>query len=293
MPPADRLPPDGYLGAFRVVSDAAEVRQAGEWMVAALHGWGLVSGLVPDAFESFGRIFHPALSEVTGRDLPLRATGESKAGVPVHAGRDGVLWREVSWREVAEANGTAAHPAMEWTSITGSYDFGWSGSQPGIWEEVPEHGSLPPRVARVLCEVLAAFTTTPDRCWCAVWEGYGDLIGLRSYDRLPRLSLEHRPMILAEGPVSAVAETSFSDPALQVSPGRPYRSPSLWWPDDRAWCVGSDVDLQTTYLGASSACVDRLIGDGRIEAMRVTADQSLAFDADTVNPPPAGDRSRA
>jgi hypothetical protein len=206
----------------------------------------------------------------------------------------------VSWREVSEANGTVAHAAMEWTAITGSYELSWGGMQPGVWEQVPERGSLPLRVARVVCKILGAFTSTPERCWCAVWEGHGDLIGLRSDQTLPRLALTHRPMIVAAGPVSAVPATSFRDPVPGPSPAEGswqmverYRSPSLWWPDNRAWCVASDVDLQTTYLGASSGCVDHLIADGRLEVMRVPADQLVTIDADTINPRPTGDRARA
>jgi hypothetical protein len=261
------------------VDDPADVERAGAWAISAMHGWGVVSGLVPDAFERFARIFHPALRE---------------------APEDAGPWREVSWREVADANGRIAHPAMEWTAITGSYELSWGGMQPGLWDQVPKRGSLPQRVARALCEVLGAYTTTPERCWCAVWEGHEDLIGLRSDAALPRLAAKHRPMIVAEGPLNAVPEKSFSDPAPVSPPGQEhppvvghYRSPSLWWPADRAWCVASDVDLQTTYVGASSDCVDRLIADNRIEVMPVTADQSTTIDADTVNPPPAGDRERA
>jgi hypothetical protein len=199
-----------------------------------------------------------------------------------------------------EANAKVAHPAMEWTAITGSYEFSWGGEQHGIWEQVPARGSLPQRVARAVCETLIDFTTTPDRCWCAVWEGHADLIGLRSDQSRPRLALPHRSMLLAEGPMSAVPETSFSDPVPSSSPERDrwravyrYRSPSLWWPDDRAWCVASDVDLQTTLVGASSDCIDRLVSDSRLEAMRVTADQWVTVEADSVNPTPAGDPDRA
>lgn len=270
---------DGYLSPFRLVDDPAEVDRAGSWAISAMHGRGVVSDLVPDAFERYARIFHPALRE------PAQDDGQ---------------WRDVSWREVAEANGRIAHPAMEWTAVTGSYELSWGGMQPGLWDRVPGRGTLPKRVARALCDVLQAYTTTPERCWCAVWDGYGDLIGVSSDATLPRLAAKHRPMIVAEGPLNAVPETSFSDPIPGSPPGHEhrrmaehYRSPSLWWPDDRAWCVASDVDLQSTYLGASSACVDRLVADNRIEVMAVTADQPITFDADTVNPPPAGDRDRA
>jgi hypothetical protein len=69
-----------------------------------------------------------------------------------------------------------------------------------------------------------------------------------------------------------------------------YRSPSLWWPDDRSWCVASDVDVQTTYIGASADCVARLLADDELEALPITASQSVRIDADTINPQPTGEQ---
>lgn len=282
---------------MRVVDDASELAGASDWLIAATHGWGTVRSMVPETFAGYARIFHPAMREADERDLPLRGPFESRTGVPVQIREYGVPWREVRWREVAEANGKVAHRAMEWTAITGSYEYAWSGMQPGLWEEAPEHGSLPLRLTRRLCEVLTAFTATAQRCWCGVWDGYGDLCGLAFDDRLPRLAMKHRPMIAATGPLNTIPERSFSDPF--TDPGRRsvqgYRSPSLWWPDDRAWCVATDVDLQTTYLGASADCVDRLLHDDQLEleTMTATADQSVTRDADTINGTPAGDPATA
>jgi hypothetical protein len=45
------------------------------------------------------------------------------------------------------------------------------------------------------------------------------------------------------------------------------QSPTLWWPDDRAWCVASEVDFHSTYVGGSRQLIDRLLGDERIEAL--------------------------
>jgi hypothetical protein len=70
-----------------------------------------------------------------------------------------------------------------------------------------------------------------------------------------------------------------------------YQSPSLWFPDDRTWCAATDVDLRTTYLGASAECVAQLLDDGHLEVMQVTAEQSVTIDADTINPTPLGDRN--
>jgi hypothetical protein len=221
----------------------------------------------------------------------------------------------VRWREIAEANGKIAHPAMQWPSITASHDIG-PGTQPGLWERAPQPDSLPLRLTRVLCEILADFTRTQERCWCAVWEGYGYMVGLRSDSTLPRLAMWNRPMIVACGPLSAVPEKSFTDGyraatmPIRLYPVRAtrevwastgfadapehdtgwesvesYRSPSLWWPDDRAWCVATDVEMRETYLGASRACVNRLLTDERLEIMRVTADQDITWESDVINGP--------
>lgn len=300
--PPDRCDDDGmtagarYLGAMRVVERAGEIAQGGTWILEATHGWANVHSLVPDVFERYARIFHPAMREADERDLPLLGPHEAKTGAPVRTRGDGLVWCEVTWAEVAQANGRAAHAAMEWTAITGSYEFDWHGMQPGIWDRVPQRGSLPLRLARRLCDHLAHFTDTPELCWCASWEGDGNLIGLRSDLMLPRLAMRQRPMLVARGPLRTVTEKSFTDgfePWDQ--PEHPqfaehYRSPSLWWPDDRAWCVATDVDLQSTYVGASAECVDRLLQDERLEVMQTSAEQSVTIDADTINPTPLGQR---
>jgi hypothetical protein len=54
--------------------------------------------------------------------------------------------------------------------------------------------------------------------------------------------------------------------------------------------VATDVDLQTTYLGASAVCVEQLLTDERLEVMPVTPEQSVTIDADTINPTLLSDR---
>jgi hypothetical protein len=149
---------------------------------------------------------------MTLKSMPnIRRPGESKHGVPARIRHNGVPWCEVSWAEVARANGRVAHPAMGWTAITGSYKYDWQGMQPGVWDEGPRRGSLPLRLTERLCELLARFTATAELCWCAGWEGEGNMIGLRSDLGLPRLAMRNRGMILARGPLSAVPERSFTD----------------------------------------------------------------------------------
>ena len=81
------------------------------------------------------------------------------------------------------------------------------------------------------------------------------------------------------GPVGLAATNLADEPAEQ--------SANLWWPDDRAWFVATDIDLMTTYVGGSAACIADLLAADGLEAAVVPADQRVTWDADTVNPLPA------
>jgi len=60
-------------------------------------------------------------------------------------------------------------------------------------------------------------------------------------------------MILFSGGI-ALADTRFGGDVFGMS-AHP------WWSEDHAWCVATDIDLMTTYLGASAACVDAVLAD--------------------------------
>ena len=141
-------------------------------------------------------------------------------------------------------------------------------------------------LVRRLAAVLAQHTATPHHAWFAIWEGYGWLSGTTLYfhppgwrglasrlhrrraDRaeaarraplqatlaaLPQLQLPHRTYHLLSGPVTAVNGI--------VEPGAVDRPqvPDLWWPDDRAWFVATDTDLDWTYVGGTVALSDALL----------------------------------
>lgn len=241
---------DFALGELRMERNVSPA----DWVVAGVRNFEHdVGSLVPLGFDAYARVFHPA--------------GLS----------DGQISIEVSWADVAAANGRVAHPAMEWIAITGDWRFEHGGGgQDGVWNVPPSLGSLPVRQAPTLSALLAAFTTEPSRCWFAIWDGYA---GARYPRDGPRVAMPQRPMVLFTGPLSA-ATTSFSEP-----PGD--QRAQLWWPDDRRWCVATDVDLMTTYVGGSVECIDAILGDPQLEALPVSVDQSVTWQADTINPTPA------
>jgi hypothetical protein len=128
----------------------------------------------------------------------------------------------------------------------------------------------------MLAAVLSGFTATPSECWFGVWEGYGGTPFQRGM--VPLIAMPQRKMALLRGPLHA-AGTAFS--------GWDWPdSASLWWPDDRAWCVATDIDLMSTYVGGSAECIDAVLGDTRLEAFAVTVDQTVHWQSDTLNPTP-------
>jgi hypothetical protein len=231
-------------------SAGAPDASAASWVVEGLHGFAeSVLSLVPAGFEAYGRIFHPAwLSD------------------PV---------KSVSWHQVAEANGRVAHHAMQWESITGSRGFYHGDHQPGIWDQEPMEGSLPQELASLLASLLTRHTATPQRCWFAVWEGFGCLEF--GDGEPPAFQIPGRRLMLLTGPTTAVLTSLCAPPWWQ--------SPNLWWPDDRAWCVATEVDLMSTYVGGTRQCIEELVARRDLEAMIANPGDGITWQSDELNPP--------
>jgi hypothetical protein len=221
-----------------------------DWIVSGLRGFAAsVLSLVPEGFSAYVRVFHPA----------YRAAG--------------VGWTPVRWHEIAAANGKRAHAGMQLCALTGSHHF-MNHPQPGVFDRPPRDGSLPPELAAHLATALAAHTATPDRCWFAVWNGFG---GTPSHVRAaPTFRVPHREYHLLEGPVPAAAESFLEAPAMQL--------PNLWWPDDRAWCVASEIDLNTTYIGCDQATSDEIFALRDVEALAIDPATGVTDHSDLLNP---------
>lgn len=227
----------------------------GAWVAPALRPFGehVVGSLVPRFFDAYARVFHPAVRYVGDDDI------------------------EVPWSEVAAANRTVAHPVMEWGSLTGSMDFFEDADQSPLWDQAPARGHLPVGVAEALVEVLRGHTGTPDDVFFGVWSGFGFVVGPPAVTA-PALALPGRDHWLLRGPIDLAASNMAEEPSEQ--------SASLWWPADRAWFVATDIDLVTTFVGGSAACIADVLACPALEAARVPVDQRFTWDADTVNPLP-------
>jgi hypothetical protein len=116
----------------------------------------------------------------------------------------------------------------------------------------------------------------PDVCWFAVWEGFGFEELNRYYHAFPRIQVPYRAYFLFQGSLETVMTFVWG--------GHVWQSPNIWWPDDRAWCVATEIDLDSTYIGGSQACIDQIVADPEFEAFRTTIDARVDIGGDTMNP---------
>jgi hypothetical protein len=182
--------------------------------------------------------------------------------------------RIVRWRDVAAWSGVALGSNTQFPTIALPQDapeseLPWSGSS-------PKEGALAGTDIAALADILAAETTTPDRCWFCLWEGYGSgsRRGLAApgqplqlypdpippqVRRGPRVSMPVRDYFLLTGPIDSVTRST-----VLADDGQ---TPNLSWPEDRAWCVASEIDLPWTYVAGSKELAGRLPSNVRIEAL--------------------------
>ena len=223
------------------------------WIAERIRGWsgeekGSVGTRIPEGFESYARIFHPA--EYRSEDRK---------------------WHRVSWATVAECYGKVVHPQMDFCKLA---NLKWT--EHPSWGSRPDMGSLPEEECRPLVDVLSEFTSTRERCYFGVWEGYAGIDASldRGVAKLESPDLD-RAYYIFRGPLDGVLSFykwwSFN------------QAPNIWWPEDRAWCVATEIDDSETYVGGSAACIERVLACPELEALPIAIDARIDHYGDTIN----------
>ncbi len=259
---------------------SAEIAAA-NWLRPLLRPFGSgVAAIVPSGFPAYARILHPALAR----------NGE-----------------HVRWDVIAARSSRIMHRLAQFHAIAASRTPVTPGSVPRDGMEPPQ-GNLPAEQLRALCAILARHTRSCAACWFCVWEGYGWLngstavvtaiynpdgrqisnaaSGLNAFAApvfpaevdAPRVNLPQRSYFLLEGPLEAATDLGWT-----VGDAFFPQSPNLFWPQDHAWCVASEIDLFCTLVAGSQVMVEELVADSRLEAWRVEPDDPIAYDSDQIN----------
>lgn len=255
----DRRPPRSAASA-----------EPARWLTDRVDIWGpdWVTNMVGPGFAAYARLLHPLAGEPGGP----------------------------TWAEVARANGRVMHPSVQWDKICGPEPFSPDDRRlrgPGYPGD-PDPGNLTGWALEALCAVLAGHTTTPQTCYFAVWDGCG-AVGERepspgsSFTAYrgpgpkpppprpaprewqvdlsgPRFPMPHRSTFyLFEGHVGEAMRIGRWHDETWFVP----KSPHFLWPADHAWCVGTEVDYDSTFIGGSRELVDELCGSEVLEVLHI------------------------
>jgi hypothetical protein len=239
-----------------------------DWIAGRLLPWGAdvgtrVCAIVPVGYEAYLRVFHHAEEHVGSESIRRR------------------------WSELAQRSGRQMHPAVQFDRFA--------------WPNPPQEGSLDRQEATALVSLLRAHTTTPTHCWLAIWHGFSQLTGSvqvhavggrglrawlqqrrvarrvappRDLAAAPTVSLPNREYFLYRGPIDVV-------PRFEHLPWH-LQTPNMWWPEDRAWFVATEIDFDSTLVACTRACGAALLGSD-LEVIEVSSETRLDIDGDTVN----------
>jgi hypothetical protein len=251
-----------------------------EWIADRLAPFGSgVTAIVPDGFEAYVRVFHPATDRNNNQSI--------------------------RWSDMAAKSGRTMHRLAQFHAINGP---ALTGVDPAV--NGPENGNLSPHLLKALCAAVSVHTGTPESCYFCLWEGYGwcrdtggqsivfTPIGYSGpaeepfgyTDSVPefirravasewRVHLPGRDYLFFEGAIEGATDFGSYLTAEYFIP----QSPNLFWPQDHAWCVASEIDLYCTLVGGSKVLAESLTANPALEAWRVFPEDPVTRDSDTIN----------
>ena len=160
----------------------------------------------------------------------------------------------------------------------------------------PEPGNLDAPQLAALCAILAVHTSAADDCWFCLWDGWGWSHGSPAVARLgsdapvppaidadvlagPKVRLPGREYFLFTGPLGAILGAGWEpEPGFRIP-----QSPSLFWPDDRTWCVATEIDFESTLVAGSAQLIDQILNSASLDAWPIAPSDSLRSDGDQIN----------
>lgn len=265
--------------------ETAKNARDAQWVQEALRrgDFGRVSGVVPLDFEACVAILHPAQKYVCTADNLEGIRAGTEQPVPVR-------WSDVAATSVPVIYGSASQrvlgiPLSRPTQYRRLRDGGWivepiggdNGLTPLIrigdtWIDGPEEGSLSPDLALPLVGLLRTATNTPAACWFGLWEGFGFLSEAQRAG--VSIAAQHRRWLLYRGAVEQLTNSFDSWP----------QSANLVWPEDRSWCLATEIDAQCTLIAGSGELISAIHDEPSLEVQAASPGDRLPNLDDVLSP---------
>ncbi len=295
---------------FETAKNARDAR----WVQEALRrgDFGRISGVVPLDFEACVAILHPARKCICTADNLEGIRAGTEQPLPVR-------WSDVAATSVPVIYGSASQrvlgiPMSRPTQYRRLHDGGWIVEPIGgdndliplirigdTWIDGPEEGSFSPDLALPLVGLLRTATNTPAACWFGLWDGFGFLSEAQRAG--VSIAAPHRRWLLYRGAVEQLTNSFHSHgstpkatgqmPALtnasavgEAPPaeGSWSQSANLVWPEDRSWCLATEIDAQCTLIAGSGELISAIHDEPGLEVQAVSPDDRLPHLGNVLSP---------
>lgn len=236
-------------------------------------GHSFIGKLIPHNYARYVRVNHPAWKD------------------PGNLPNEHVMWDQhqrslqpVSWAEVARWSGRSLGDALIFDDVL---------PERKTMTKPPFDGepqNLSPVILSQLIPALRSLTTTPHKIWmgfcdttgewdnCGIADVHDDSTRPDIWERRqlrqqfcheiaqlprwapPRWVATGRSYWLGEGPLDSVYD---------ISRGIYDVEPFLWWPNDHAWFISHDIDLDFSLIGTTEKGLNGILGLPYVEAYKV------------------------
>lgn len=239
----------------------------GRWIAEALEPvlrdherFGAVAATIPGHYEAYVRILH----RVSDNASP-----------------------EVRWADVAGQKGTTIHPAVQFHRLARTVIYGNAVLDGAVYGR-PSQGELDETQLETLAEILAGHTAAGQAVFQAVWAGWGSFEP--GNGGIPA-GMGERLQVgggLREYWVFRASTAELALPPWRAD-GTHSETPNLVWPEDRSWCLATEVDFDSTLVGGPAELIAAVVNSSVLEAVEVTASTNLSSEGDAINTPPGLD----
>jgi len=294
----------------------------GNWLRERIDpDFGTMHGVVPRGFEAYARVFHPGFVRSAPESADAEQTDVSITWADTAAAFGTTMhplaqWQRIvktpmdgDWRERTASDGREFSAPTEGeldpdlfpalarvlAAHTTTPDAGYA----GLWEG---WGALVGHLGQAPSQVSLTFDSDPNHqamLQRSIRDPFNNVfrkptwqegILSREISEGPRLELPERSYVLFAAPLGGFADPQWiHDAPWRDRPAEAHgfppsaQTPGLLWPEDRAWVMVSEIDLDSTIIGGSAALVAAICAEPALEAHPIPEDAYLTWDSDEVN----------